>query len=213
MKVKFRRGCQSDLEQVLDLHTRCFSSPDHWYRSAIKHYLDKGIVVEVLNKDSTQQIIGVLLQGSITPCNQKITAESANVQEEPNNFDNSIKTGSDSGYKEDVFEPVSDNGQIFYSNNLHYKDLYGIVMICIDPNYRGKGLGKKLIEKHIKDNPNKVVCLNTRRSNIGAFILYKSMGYEHIAYIKNKYFLPTEDSIFMIREPNQLNESDNSDGN
>jgi ribosomal protein S18 acetylase RimI-like enzyme len=75
-------------------------------------------------------------------------------------------------------------------------------MICIDPKYRGKGLAKKLIEKHWKDNNNKLVCLNTRKSNITAFMLYKSMGYEHIAYIKNKYFLPTEDSIFMIKDYN-----------
>lgn len=206
MKVKFRRGCQSDLEQVYDLHTRCFVSADHWYKSAIKHYLDKGIIVEVINKDSSKQVIGVLLQGSITPCNLKITAESANIPEDSNFFDSSIKQNSDTGYKEDSFEPVTPNGKIFFDNNLHLKDLYGIVMICVDPNFRGKGLAKKLIEKHFKDNPSKVVCLNTRRSNISAFMLYKSMGYEHIAYIKNKYFLPTEDSIFMIREPNQSNE-------
>jgi ribosomal protein S18 acetylase RimI-like enzyme len=74
-------------------------------------------------------------------------------------------------------------------------------MICVDPEFRGKGLAKKLIEKHWQDNPNKnILCLNTRKTNISAFMLYKLMGYEHIAYIKNKYFLPTEDSIFMIKE-------------
>ena len=26
------------------------------------------------------------------------------------------------------------------------------------------------------------------------------MGYEHVAYIKNKYFLPNEDAIFMIND-------------
>jgi len=61
-------------------------------------------------------------------------------------------------------------------------------------------LAKKLIEKHWQDNPNKILCLNTRRSNINAYSLYKKMGYEHIALIKNKYFLPTEDSIFMIKD-------------
>jgi ribosomal protein S18 acetylase RimI-like enzyme len=86
------------------------------------------------------------------------------------------------------------------TNNLHFKELFGIVMICVDPQYRGKGLAKKIIEKHFQDNSNKVVCLNTRKSNIGAFMLYKSMGYEHVAYIRNKYFLPTEDSVFMIKD-------------
>jgi len=206
MKVKFRRGCQSDLEQVYDLHTRCFAGADHWYKSAIKHYLDKGIIVEIINKDLSKQVIGVLLQGSIIPCNPKMTTEPANIPEESNLFDYSSKQSLDIGYKEDHFEPVTSNGKIFFDNNLHLRDLYGIVMICVEPNYRGKGLAKKLIEKHIKDNSSKVVCLNTRRSNISAFMLYKLMGYEHIAYIKNKYFLPTEDSIFMIREPNQSTE-------
>jgi ribosomal protein S18 acetylase RimI-like enzyme len=72
-------------------------------------------------------------------------------------------------------------------------------MICIHPKYRGKGLGKKLIEKHFDDNKNMTLCLNTRRSNINAYQLYKTMGYEQIAFIKNKYFLPSEDSVFMIK--------------
>lgn len=209
MKVKFRRGCQSDLEQVYELHTKCFSVPDQWYKSAIKHYLDKGIIVEVINKDSSKRIIGVLLQGGITACNQKMDVESVDLLPDTTNpFDYSSKlsnsntqiSNTNDGYKEDIFEPVTPNGKIFLTNNLHLKELYGIVMICVNPEFRGKGLAKKLIEKHWKDNPNKVLCLNTRRSNIGAFMLYKSMGYEHIAYIKNKYFLPTEDSIFMIKE-------------
>lgn len=205
MKVKFRRGCDSDLEQVYELHSKCFSVPDQWYRTAIKHYLDKGIIIEVINKDLTKKIIGVLLQGGITACNQKMNVVSDEQADITNMFDNfntniNTKTNPNNGYKEDIFEPVTSNGKLFLSNNLHVKELHGIVMICIDPDFRGKGLAKKLIEKHWKDNPNKVVCLNTRRTNIGAFMLYKSMGYEHIAYIKNKYFLPTEDSIFMIKE-------------
>ena len=208
MKVKFRRSCQYDLEQVYELHTKCFSTSDQWYKSTIKHFLDKGIVVELNNKDSTKKIIGVLLQGTITACNQKMNVETVDQHADTSNiFDYSSKTTnhntntqSTDGYKEDVFEPVTSNGKLFLSNNIHLKELYGIVMICVDPEFRGKGLAKKLIEKHLKDNPNKVLCLNTRRTNIGAFMLYKSMGYEHIAYIKNKYFLPTEDSIFMIKE-------------
>jgi ribosomal protein S18 acetylase RimI-like enzyme len=188
MKIKVRRGCQDDLEHVYNLHAKCFSVSDQWYKSTIKHYLNKAIIMEVINKDSTKTIVGILLQGSITACNQKMS---------DNNFD----TISDVGYKEDIFEPVNDNGKIFLSNKLHFTELYGIVMICVDPEFRGKGLAKKLIEKHWQDNPNKnILCLNTRKTNISAFMLYKLMGYEHIAYIKNKYFLPTEDSIFMIKE-------------
>lgn len=185
MKLKIRRGTQSDLDQVYELHTRCFSQTDCWYKASIRPYLDKSIVLELAE---TKEIIGVLLQGYLTPCNKKFDIdETAN----PNLTNN---------YKEDIFEPVNTNGKLFMEKNIQYKQIYGIMMICVDPKYRGKGLAKKLIKKHFVDNANKVVCLNTRRSNISAYKLYQTMGYDHIAYIKNKYFLPSEDSIFMIKD-------------
>jgi ribosomal protein S18 acetylase RimI-like enzyme len=174
MKIKLRRSMQSDLEKIYQLHTECFNnSSDHWYRSNIQHYLDNGILVEI---KETNTIIGILLQGNITPCNKKMN------ESIENNY-------------EDIFEPINETGQKFDP----YKEYYGIVMICIHPNYRGKGLAKKLIDKHFDDNKNIVLCLNTRKSNVNAYQLYKNMGYEHIALIKNKYFFPIEDSIFMIK--------------
>lgn len=174
MKIKLRRSTQTDLDNVYDLHTKCFNNADYWYKSNIQHYLDNGIIIEI--KD-TNVVIGILLQGNITPCNKK------------------MDINTDIEYKEDIFELINDKGNNFDP----YKEYYGIVMICIDPKYRGKGLGKKLIQTHFDDNKNKIICLNTRRSNINAYQLYKKMGYEHIAFIKNKYFLPSEDSVFMIK--------------
>lgn len=188
MKVKIRRTTNDDLDGIFNLHTKCFSQNDCWYKSAIKNYLDTGIVVEL---SDTMELIGVVLQGTIVACNQAFTDETTS------QFTNDSEM---KGYMKDIFEPLNSDGRDFYSNKLHLKELEGIVMICVDPKYRGKGLAKKLIEKHFKDNMNKVVCLNTRRSNINAYQLYKSMGYTHIAYIKNKYFLPTEDSVYMIKE-------------
>jgi len=180
MKVKIRRSTQDDLENVYNLHTKCFSNADHWYRAAIRNYLDNGIVIE--NK-TNNTLIGVLLQGNITPYNEKLDVNSSEKDD----------------YKEDIFEPTNEYGKTFYENKMHYKEMMGIMMICIDPSFRGKGLGKKMIEKHFKDHMNKDLCLNTRRSNINAYSLYKKMGYEQIAFIKNKYFQPNEDSIFMVR--------------
>ena len=181
MKVKIRRSNQNDLDNIYDLHTNCFSQTDQWYKSAIKSYLDNGIIIELSN---TNKIIGIMLQGFMKPCNKTF------------NIDNDNKKD----YKDDIFEPINETGQLLFKKNIHFTDLFGIVMICIHPDYRGKGLGQKLIEKHFLDNKDKVICLNTRRSNINAYHLYKKMGYEHVAYIKNKYFLPTEDSIFMIKD-------------
>jgi ribosomal protein S18 acetylase RimI-like enzyme len=102
----------------------------------------------------------------------------------------------------DIFVPINENGHIFLQNNAHVKEYYGIVMLCIHEKFRGQGLAKKLINKHLKSNLNKILCLHTRKSNLSAYNLYKKVGYDHIAYIKNKYFFPTEDSIFMIIKPN-----------
>lgn len=185
MKLKIRRGTQDDLDQIYDLHTRCFSSTDCWYKSSIRPYLEKAIVLEL---SDTNQIIGVLLQGYIVPCNKKF------------NVDENENENLTDKYKEDIFEPVNKNGELFMEKNIQFKQIYGIMMVCVDPNFRGKGLAKKLIKKHFADNTNKVVCLNTRRSNINAYKLYQIMGYDHIAYIKNKYFLPSDDAIFMIKD-------------
>lgn len=183
MKIKFRRGKNSDLDNIYELHTRCFSPNDHWYKSAIGNFLDNSIVIEINQETITNPIIGVLLQGLITPCNKKFN----------------LLNGDSSGYKEDVFEPVNETGKYLQENDLHYNEYHGILMICVDPNYRGKGLAKRLIEKHFKDSTGRMICLNTRKSNIHAYLLYKHMGYEHVAYIKNKYFQPNEDSIFMMK--------------
>ena len=176
MKAKIRRSCPNDLDTIYELHTRCFSQTDQWYKSAIKSHLDRGIIIELAEEN---KIIGVLLQGNIIPCN-------TNILDIDNNY-------------QDIFEPLTENGKIFVENKLHLKDLYGIVMLCIDPEYQKKGLATRLIEKHFKDNKNKLVCLNTRKSNTNAYSLYLKMGYEHIGYVKNKYFLPTEDSSFMVK--------------
>jgi ribosomal protein S18 acetylase RimI-like enzyme len=172
MKVNFRRGCHNDIDNVYNLHLKCFIPTDCWYKSAIRPYLEKSILIEVIE---SKEIIGILLQGFITPC-------------------------ISSKYNEDIFEPINIDGEQFSKDKFQYKQHVGIMMICIDSNFRGYGLAKKLIDKHFKDNSNKTVCLNTRRTNIDAYKLYQRMGYNHIAFIKNKYFLPDEDSIFMIKE-------------
>lgn len=134
----------------------------------------KCIISQYLNTglvlEHDNNIIGVLLQGNIISC-------------EPS----------------DKFEILNDNGTEFINNNDHFKEIYGITMLCIDPNYRKKGLAQILINKHFNINQNNMLCLNTRNSNINAINLYKKMGYNNILLIKNKYFLPEEDSRFMIK--------------
>jgi ribosomal protein S18 acetylase RimI-like enzyme len=178
MKLVFRQSNQKDIDNIYDLHIKCFSNGDQWYKSVIKNYLNNGLVVEYNNK-----IIGVLLQGSVIPCSISIN-------------DTLFK---DDNYKPDIFEPINNYGELILKNNLQYNEYFGIVMICVDPIYRGKGIAKKLIEKHIQVNKNIPLCLHTRKSNTNAYQLYIKMGYIDIAYIKNKYIFPNEDSIFMVK--------------
>ena len=72
-------------------------------------------------------------------------------------------------------------------------------MICIHPDFRNKGLARKLINLYIDEHKNRLICLHTRKSN-NAFDLYLKLGFIHIANIKDKYFFPNEASCFMIKE-------------
>jgi len=168
MKIRIRRSNKDDVDGIYDCHKECFEQGDHWYKSSIQQFVDRSYVIEAVE---TKKIVGVLLQGPIVPC-------------EMSEVDN--------------FVPVSKTGEIFIENKLHLETNYGITMLCVVPECRGKGLATKLIELHFKENDNEMLCLNTRASN-KAIDLYKKMGYEHIASIKDKYYFPTEDSVFMVK--------------
>jgi ribosomal protein S18 acetylase RimI-like enzyme len=168
MKLKIRRGDPKDLDKIYEMHLKCFSQTDCWYKSAIGNFINDSIVIEIIDELDFGKIIGVLLQGTIIPCDK----------------DEKI---------------IIKDSSIYINENNSYN---GIMMICIDPEFRGKNLGKKLIEKHFLDNPNKLLCLNTRKSNVIAQKLYNKMGYIHYGDIENKYFLPDETSHFMVYKNN-----------
>lgn len=170
MKVKIRKGTNEDLDGIYNCHKACFENiGDIWYKNIIQQYIETSYVVE---KMEDNQIIAVMLQGDITPCEES---------------------------DKENFEVVNKSGDIFVENNLHLESIPSITMLCVMPDYRGKGLAKKLIEIHSKNNQDDVVCLYTRKSN-PAFNLYVKLGYEHIATVKNKYFQPNEDGYFMIKK-------------
>jgi ribosomal protein S18 acetylase RimI-like enzyme len=167
-QVVFRQSRPSDLDKMYELHKLCFKQSDQWYKAMFQQFTDKALVIE---RESDKEMLAFLLQGPIIPCDS---------EEDGINF-----------------IPQTPNGTEFKRRNLHLSEVYGIVLLCVHPNYRGKGLAQKLITKHILLNPNRTLCLNTRRSN-PAYYLYLKMGYEHIGVIKEKYYQPTEDSMFMI---------------
>ncbi|MEM0026536.1 MAG: ribosomal protein S18-alanine N-acetyltransferase [Ignisphaera sp.] len=77
-----------------------------------------------------------------------------------------------------------------------------IVSICVDQRYRGRGIGRKLMET-IENAMRTLfsVCryrLEVRVSNTNAINLYKSLGYRIEAILK-KYYLDGEDGYLMIK--------------
>ena len=95
------------------------------------------------------------------------------------------------------FMPLINNDILDRPLNIQYNDLlYGIVMLCIHPTFRNNGLATQLINEHI--NHTNKSYLNVRKSNIIAIKRYIKNGYIIIGLIKNKYYLPVEDSYIMV---------------
>lgn len=86
------------------------------------------------------------------------------------------------------------------------KNMWYIGYLCVIPEYRGKGVGKQLLEKAISDiiESDKYVeyiGLNSRRQNILAQNLYKTCGFEMWnVCVMNRYENPKDDEIFMYKK-------------
>lgn len=72
-------------------------------------------------------------------------------------------------------------GYIIFSKEGH------IISIAIDPQYRRKGIGKKLLEEALKSPHIKRVWAEVRRSNYGAQMFYLRMGFQIVGEIPNYY--------------------------
>jgi ribosomal protein S18 acetylase RimI-like enzyme len=83
MKIIIRKSSIDDLNQVFNLHNKCFSFNDRWYLNAIRQYIDNSIVIEY-----DKNIIGVLLQGEFIPVldNEKYIS----IIENNKNYNNSV---------------------------------------------------------------------------------------------------------------------------
>uniref|UniRef100_A0A6C0H8C7 N-acetyltransferase domain-containing protein n=1 Tax=viral metagenome TaxID=1070528 RepID=A0A6C0H8C7_9ZZZZ len=96
------------------------------------------------------------------------------------------------------FIPIINNDILDKPLNIKHNDLvYSIVMLCINPNYRNNGLATLLLNEHINQLTQNSY-LNVRKSNITAIKRYINVGYIIIGLIKNKYYLPVEDSYIMM---------------
>lgn len=97
-----------------------------------------------------------------------------------------------------------DNRIVGYVSGLVRRDGFGhIVSLCVDPEYRRRGIGKQLMNR-IEELMKKLfnVCLyrlEVRVSNSIAILLYELIGYRIQARIP-RYYSNGEDAYLMIKD-------------
>ncbi len=77
-----------------------------------------------------------------------------------------------------------------------------IMTFAIDKNYRGKGLGERLIrfcEEKLKEEGVSLLELDVRKSNLAAINLYKKLGFR-IERERPKFYSDGEDAFVMQKE-------------
>ncbi len=98
-----------------------------------------------------------------------------------------------------VFDEV---GFIGYSGLSFCIDEGEITNVAIREDLRGKGYGKKLMERVIEAERQKGITklfLEVRESNENAIRLYKSVGFKATGIRKNFYAKPVENAVLMER--------------
>lgn len=77
-----------------------------------------------------------------------------------------------------------------------------VTNIAVHPDYRRKGIGRKLL-KHLigfaQNNNIASISLEVRQSNTAAIKLYESEGFECVGRRKNFYEKPTEDGMIFTK--------------
>jgi ribosomal-protein-alanine N-acetyltransferase len=76
-----------------------------------------------------------------------------------------------------------------------------IINMAVRPDHRGKGIGKKLMEKVL--NKKDVFFLEVRVSNLPALGLYEKYGFKKVGLRKKYYADNNEDAYIMRREPDE----------
>lgn len=80
------------------------------------------------------------------------------------------------------------------------KDEAQINNMAIHPDYRGRGYGKEMLSTTLEEmraSGIRIVTLEVRESNLKAFNLYKSLGFEAVSRRRDYYTNPREDALAM----------------
>lgn len=77
-----------------------------------------------------------------------------------------------------------------------------IMTIATNPEYRGRGIGKRLVEAAVELLKGKslgYLTLEVRPSNLPAIALYESLGFREVGRRKKYYRDPVEDALLMTK--------------
>lgn len=84
-------------------------------------------------------------------------------------------------------------GYVIFSRDGH------IISIAVHPQYRGKGIGTRLLQRVMKTPHLKKVWAEVRRGNQGAQVFYSKMGFQITGMISNYY--GNEDALIIQWTP------------
>lgn len=98
---------------------------------------------------------------------------------------------------------ITDSGKVIaLLSGYHAVGEGDITSVAVHPDYRRKGLAKKLIEKfeNVLPNDTESIFLEVRESNCGAIALYEKCGFERLSVRKNFYSQPRENAVVMQKK-------------
>ena len=89
-----------------------------------------------------------------------------------------------------------------FITGVYLLDMADIYSVAVSAEYRGKGIGKRLLEEFFNQLPEDVknVCLEVRESNIPAIKLYEKTGFQSVGLRKNFYQDPRENAVLMTKK-------------
>lgn len=107
------------------------------------------------------------------------------------------------GERQIFLAAVEDGTVAGYVGLLYVLDEGYISNVAVAPEYRRRGVARKLLERlerRCRDLKLSFMTLEVRASNAPAIALYESRGFRQVGRRKNYYKTPTEDAILMTLE-------------
>ena len=90
-----------------------------------------------------------------------------------------------------------------YIVNSRYVDAWHVMNVAVDPDYQGRGIATRLLERLFEltaDDDRRGYTLEVRVSNVDAIRLYEKLGFERRGLRRGYYTDNREDAVVMWRD-------------